>query len=130
MSKYNAKKSVYNGITYDSRLEADVAKRLDYFITMGNLGDDRYLHGWMRQIPFELIPKHGRERAIIYKADFFVMIMQGLTITEFLMEVKGFDTAVWRLKRRMFLHLYGEVDLRVVRSVKDVDRVILEDWKP
>ena len=127
-SKYKAKKTEYDGIIYDSVLEASVARRLDELMAIGDVGEDRILNGWMRQIPFELIPKHGSERAIVYKADFFVMMLQNLERTEFIIEVKGYDTAVWRLKRRLFLHLYPGVDLQVVRSVADVDRVIVEGW--
>lgn len=127
MTKYNAQKAEYLGHKYDSKLEASVAQRLDELTDYQD--DEPHVDNWDRQIKFELLPKRGKERAITYKADFLVRIARGLETKTVVIEVKGYSTAVWRLKRRLFLHLYPEADLRVVRSVADLDRIVVEDWQ-
>lgn len=131
LSKYKARRTEYDGIVYDSMLEAQVAERLDTLMS-----DRQSIHivFWQRQIPYELIPRHGKDRAVVYKADFWVLVIDGDNDDDegkvLIIEVKGYETAVWNLKRKLFLHLYPEADLRVVRSLAEVDKVILEDWKP
>jgi len=126
-NKYHAQKADYNGVKYDSKLEAQVAQRLDEL--RPKLDDDTpHVLAWYRQVEFKLIPKYRKERVITYKADFLVEVEKGEDTDTYIIEVKGYDTAVWRLKRRQFLHLYPEAELRVVRSVPDVNRAILENW--
>ena len=64
MGKYNNKKIVVNGITFDSKKEAyryEELKILERANAIKNLA---------RQVPFELIPKQRGERAVRYIADF------------------------------------------------------------
>jgi hypothetical protein len=57
------------------------------------------------QVPFEIIPKQAGERATVYKADFtFVDVDTQKTVV---VDVKGYRTEVYRLKRKLMLLVHG-----------------------
>ena len=75
------------------------------------------IQGLCTQVPFELIPaqklptpirmlsgyvKHT-ERKVVYIAD-FVYVKEGQTIVE---DTKGYETEVWKIKRKLMLYRYG-----------------------
>ena len=64
-NKYNARKTVINGVQYDSRREALIYQNL---LNLQNKGIIAHLE---RQKRFELIPKTKTERAAYYVADYF-----------------------------------------------------------
>lgn len=64
MNKYHAKKIVIDGIEFDSRREANRYAELMVMQRAGLISD------LQRQEEFVLIPKHGKERAAKYHADF------------------------------------------------------------
>lgn len=86
-NKYNSKKQTYNGYSYDSILEANYAKELDWLIK-ANL-----VKSWERQKKIELIVNGVHVGN--YYVDFVVYYPEGHY--EF-HEVKGFETPLWRLK--------------------------------
>ncbi len=89
-NKYNARKTLYRGVTYDSAREAKYAFELDMRKRAG------LIDSWERQI---VIPLRAHKTLIAkYKID-FVVYQDG--ITEYV-EVKGFETAVWKLKWKLF----------------------------
>ena len=98
MSKYNAIKTTVDGITFDSRKEASRYTELKLLSQSGEIRELR------RQVPFELIPKRGKLRAIRYIADFVYADNHGNDIVE---DVKGMKTQVYKLKKRMMLEKYG-----------------------
>lgn len=103
VSKYGAKKTAYNGITYDSRKEANRAAVLEKELAYGIIQD------LQRQVSFELQEaytnnKGEKIRAITYKAD-FVYTIQGRRIVE---DVKGFRTPEYKLKKKLFEYKYPE----------------------
>nr|DAZ56827.1 MAG TPA: Endonuclease [Caudoviricetes sp.] len=102
-SKFNAKKTVVDGITFDSRKEA---KRYVALRDLERAGKIRCLR---RQVRFELLPafdvdgKHYRPTT--YVADFvYTDAKSGKEIVE---DVKGVRTDVYRLKSKMFAHKFG-----------------------
>lgn len=103
MSKYNAQKTTVDGITYDSRKEAQRAQELRLMLKAGIISNLR------EQVPYELIPaqknEYGKviERAVIYKAD-FVYDENGKTVVE---DVKGVRTKEFVIKRKLMLYEYG-----------------------
>ena len=103
MSKYRAKPTVIDGIRFASRKEAQRYTELRLLERAGQISELRL------QVPYELIPKHGRERAIKYIAD-FVYNEGGKTIVE---DVKGYRTDVYKLKRRLMYERYG-IEIREV----------------
>jgi hypothetical protein len=100
MSKYNNRKTVVFGITFDSKKEALRYKELKL------LEDSNIIMNLARQVPFELVPKQNGERAVKYIADFvYINVQTGVTIVE---DVKGFKTDVYKIKRKLFKWRYPQ----------------------
>lgn len=100
-SKYRAKKTVVDGITFDSRKEAD------RYLVLKGMEDDGTIEGLRRQVRYELVPAFdvdGRHyRPVYYVAD-FVYVENGKEVVE---DVKGMRTDVYRLKSKLFARRYG-----------------------
>jgi len=125
-----AKRTDYNGLVYDSKLEAGYAQELDLRVKAKDLKD------WERQIAFRfalvrewspVTDKHdwvltdgdiaGKQniRLETYYLDFIEHNNDG---TRTFTEVKGRETTTWRRKWRLLEALYGddpEVNLLVVK---------------
>ena len=103
MSKYNSKKTVVDGQTFDSKKEA---RRYQELLLMENAGVIKNLS---RQVKFVLIPsqrdENGKviERECSYKAD-FKYEEDGKTVVE---DVKGYRTKEYIIKRKLMLYQYG-----------------------
>ncbi len=119
MSKYKAKKTVINGIVFDSRKEAKRYQELSILERAKEISNLR------TQVPFELLPaqyslsdevytkgthkgerKRGAciEKAVTYKADFVYSDSSGNTVVE---DVKGIKTKDYIIKRKLMLSVYG-----------------------
>lgn len=101
-SKYHSRKTVVDGITFDSKREADRYKELRAWEKAG------VISGLTRQQAFTLIPAQridGKvvERAVKYVAD-FCYYRDGEYVVE---DVKGFRTPEYKLKRKMLLWAHG-----------------------
>lgn len=101
--KYHAKKTVIDGITFDSKKEAMRYKELKALERVGKI-DMLEL-----QPRFELQESFKHEgktiRKIEYVADF---IYRDLSTLELVVEdVKGVKTDVYKLKKKLFLKRYG-----------------------
>nr|UVM92108.1 MAG: protein of unknown function DUF1064 [Bacteriophage sp.] len=100
-SKYHAKKTVMDGITFDSKREAD------RYLVLKGMEEDGLIEDLRRQVRYELIPPFdvdGRHyRPVFYVAD-FVYREDGKEIVE---DVKGMRTDVYRLKSKLFAKRYG-----------------------
>ena len=103
-SKYRAKKTVVDGITFDSKKEADFYCELKMLRMAGEVID------FERQVTFELQPKFKHsgktERAIKYIADLVVHYKDGRTVV---VDVKGDKTDVYRIKRKMLLYKHPDM---------------------
>lgn len=104
MSKYNSKKTVVDGQTFDSKKEANRYKELRLLEKAGVIKD------LWTQVKFKLIPAQrdeatGKviERECSYKAD-FVYEEDGKTVVE---DAKGFRTKEYVIKRKLMLWRYG-----------------------
>ena len=112
MSKYHNKKTVVNGIEFDSRKEA---KRYGELLWLERAGTIKHLR---RQVRYTLIPAHyetikdfktGKpkrvcvERDCCYTAD-FVYQKDGETVVE---DTKGMRTSTYIIKRKLMLHVHG-----------------------
>lgn len=102
-NKFNARKTVVDGITFDSAREA---RRYQELKLMERAGE---IIGLRRQVRFELIPsfecdgKHYRPAT--YIADFtYTDAKTGKKVVE---DVKGMRTDVYKLKAKMFAWRYG-----------------------
>lgn len=102
MTKYYNKKTVYNGITFDSKKEADRYVVLTLLQKAGKITDLEV------QVPFELIPSQKVdgltvERPCVYKAD-FVYRENGKMVVE---DTKGVKTKDYVIKRKLMLQVFG-----------------------
>lgn len=102
MSKYNAKKVEYKGITFDSKVECDYYKYLEQRLIID--GYD-YIEIQPR---YELIPKFGKQRKAEYIAD-FALWNDGKLIE--VIDVKGMATETAKLKAKIFRYKYQDVKL-------------------
>lgn len=100
-SKYRARKTTVDGITFDSRKEAD------RYLVLKGMEEDGSIKDLRRQVRYELVPAFdvdGRHyRAVYYVAD-FVYVEDGKEVVE---DVKGMRTDVYRLKSKLFARRYG-----------------------
>lgn len=96
-NKYRAVSSSYNGIQYHSKFEAAYAADLDLRVKAGDI------KGWERQRKLSL-DVNGYHIAN-YFIDFVVIHNDG---SEELVEVKGFETEVWRLKWKLAEAIYSD----------------------
>ena len=117
-SKYRNRKVSVDGITFDSRKEAQRYRELKLLLLAGEI------IGLQMQVPFELVPaqfeetgevyskgprkgqpKQGKciEKSVVYIAD-FVYWQDGKRIVE---DTKGVRTTDYIIKRKLMLHKYG-----------------------
>lgn len=99
--KYNNKKTVVDGIKFDSKRESDRYTELKLLERAGKISD------LVLQPKFELIPKYeinGRKvRKMEYVAD-FQYTENGKIIVE---DAKGFKTKDYLIKKKLFEFKYG-----------------------
>lgn len=118
--KYHNKKTVIDGIKFDSKLEAERYAQLKMMERAGVIRDLEL------QPSFELIPsfrKNGKTwRRTLYKADFrYILAEDDSYIIE---DVKGSTsviTDVFRLKQKLFEYKYPEYTISIVTS-KDIKK--------
>lgn len=100
-SKYRAKKTCVDGITFDSCKEAD------RYLVLKGMEEDGSIEDLRRQVRYELIPAFDVDgkhcRPVYYVAD-FVYREDGREVVE---DVKGVRTDVYRLKSKLFARRYG-----------------------
>lgn len=100
-SKYHAKKTTVDGITFDSRKEAD------RYLALKGMEEEGLIGNLRRQVRYELIPAFDVDgkhyRPVFYVAD-FVYVADGKEVVE---DVKGMKTDVYRLKSKLFARRYG-----------------------
>jgi len=103
MSKYKAVRTVVDGITFASKKEAARYQELKLLERAGEIRDLRL------QVPYEIIPKCGNNRAVKYVADFiYKKHYDGITDTfETVEDCKGMKTQVYIIKKKLMLWRYG-----------------------
>lgn len=111
--KYNARRTQYNGHSFDSLAECNRFKELLLLEAAGKISH-------LKVHPtFELQPaftdRYGkRQRAIVYEADF--SYVDGATEQICVEDVKGYGkNPVWLIKQKMFLLHYRHLDLRIIK---------------
>lgn len=114
MSKYNSKKVVLDGITFDSKDEAL------YYEQLKKDKEKRLIDDFSLQPKYELIPafeKNGKKyRAVTYTPDFLV---QTTGVEKVAIDVKGFSTQQGELRRKLFEWRYPDIHLIwVTRNLK------------
>lgn len=107
MSKYGAIRTEYGGQVYDSRGEAEHARRLDLLKAAGAIRD------WRRGTAWVLVDAPRRADRITYTPDYHVWAADG---GFYVLDFKGVETAVFKLKARLWKAVYPSVPLHVVRA--------------
>lgn len=98
-NKYNAKSQQFGGRTYHSKFEARYAEDLEWRKKAGEIE--------------EIIPQYKIELKVNgvlvcrYYVDFKIVLADGSIEYH---EVKGFETEIYRLKKKLFLALLPEID--------------------
>jgi hypothetical protein len=106
-NKYKNVKTEVNGITYHSKLEGKYAFELNARKLAGEIKD------WERKVRISL--DVGGRHICNYYIDFLI---HHLDETKEYVEVKGFQTDVWRLKWKLFEALYSELPMTRLTIVK------------
>ncbi|TDM12676.1 DUF1064 domain-containing protein [Macrococcus bovicus] len=101
-SKYNAKKSTWNGITFDSEVECE------YYQFLLQQKEQHKISIIRLQPKYKIIDKVAHFRATYYVADFEVTLPGGHVIV---IDIKGMATAEAKLKRKLFMSLYPNLEL-------------------
>lgn len=107
VSKYHNQKTMYDGVLFDSKREAERWAELLILEKAGVISDLK------RQVRYELLPtqktKTKTERAVNYVAD-FVYKENGETVVE---DTKGVPTKEYIIKRKLMLFIHG-IEIREV----------------
>ncbi len=109
-SKYGNQKTVVDGIEFDSKKEAEYYCMLKILKQAGEIKDFELQPRYELQPAFE---KNGdKYRAITYIADFAIINLDGTTE---IVDVKGVETQVFKIKRKMFEYQNPDLSLKVVK---------------
>lgn len=98
--KYDAQRTVFDGVTYDSKAEATRARELNLLEAAGEIGR------WKRQVPVELV------QGFTCRVDFLVFTVDNTA--EHFEEVKGMETQRSRDIRRLWEH-HGPLPLVILK---------------
>lgn len=109
-SKYNNKKTEVDGITFDSKKEADYYCQLKILKRGGEIRDFGLQERYELQPTFK---KNGTtHRSITYVADFVIVNLDGTTEV---IDVKGVETQVFKIKQKLFEYKYPDKTLKVIK---------------
>jgi hypothetical protein len=98
-NKYHAKKQTYDGIKFDSTLEAKVYEELLWQQKAGDIVEIK------RQVKIPLMV--NRILVTTYFCDFRVIDKHGQVKY---IEAKGLELPAWKIKKKLFLALLPEID--------------------
>ena len=108
-SKLRNTSTEYNGLRYDSKLEAKVAQELDWKLKAGEIKE------WRRQVKIPL--KVNEVHITNYYIDFIYVDKDGQVVY---LEVKGLEMPLWKVKWKLLIALINEIDqgakLEVVKA--------------
>ena len=107
-SKYGNKKTVIDGITFDSKKESERYLMLKDMLKNKEIEDLQLQPKFLLQDSFKYNGK--TEKKIYYIAD-FTYKREGKLVVE---DVKVKKTDVYKLKRKLFLYKYTDIDFREV----------------
>lgn len=109
-NKYRNVKTVVDGITFDSKREAEYYCGLKLLKAAGEIKD------FGLQPRYELLPtftKNGTTyRAITYVADFVIENNDGTTEV---VDIKGMETKDFKIKKKLFEYKYQDLELKIIK---------------
>ena len=110
-NKYKNKKTIVDGIKFDSEMESHYYIYLKHLKEIGEVVDFVLQPTYLLQEGFDLNGK--RIRPITYKADFKVIYKDG---HEEVIDVKGKLTEEFKIKRKMLLYRYRDINFKCVQE--------------
>ena len=110
-NKYKNKKTIVDGIKFDSEMESHYYIYLKQLKEIGEVVDFVLQPTYLLQEGFNLNGK--RIRPITYKADFKVIYKDG---HEEVIDVKGKITEEFKIKRKMLLYRYRDINFKCVQE--------------
>ena len=110
-NKYKNKKTMVDGIKFDSEMESHYYIYLKQLKEIGEVVDFVLQPTYLLQEGFNLNGK--RIRPITYKADFKVIYKDG---HEEVIDVKGKLTEEFKIKRKMLLYRYRDINFKCVQE--------------
>ena len=110
-NKYKNKKTIVDGIKFDSEMESHYYIYLKQLKEIGEVVDFILQPTYLLQEGFSLNGK--RIRPITYKADFKVIYKDG---HEEVIDVKGKLTEEFKIKRKMLLYKYRDITFKCVQE--------------
>lgn len=123
-SKFGNVKTTIGGVTFDSKLESRYYLHLEEELKKGNIAHYKI------QPRYELVPSYKigsrSVRKLEYVADF--MVLHHNSDVE-VIDVKGVETDVFKIKRKMFEYKYGKEIKCLTFSRLDGGWITLEDLK-
>ncbi len=105
--KYNNNRIKVDGILFDSQFEADYYNNLKLQLRMGTI------KGFCRQAQFILLEGFAGSQPEIYKADFIVFNLDG---TAEVIDTKGVETEVFKIKHKQFKAKFPGLDIKIERG--------------
>lgn len=111
--KYGAKKTTVEGIAFASAAEGARYGELCLLERAGAIAELQLQPSYELQPAF--IDQAGRRvRKIEYRADFaYIDVETSMQVAE---DVKGVETAIFKLKAKLFKRTYPAIDLRIIRT--------------
>jgi len=107
--KYLSKKTIIDGITFDSKKESKRYIELKRRQELGEISSLELQPPFLLQEGFK---RDGKKyRPITYIAD-FKYIENGKVIVE---DVKGFKTPEYKIKKKLLLYKYGDFEFREIK---------------
>jgi len=118
--KYRNKKTIIDGITFDSKKEANRYRELKLLEKAGEISNLKTQPVFVLQEAFD-VPvlsntqktKKSRQRSIKYVADFQYEERIGDTVWTVVEDVKGMKTQVFQIKKKLFLKKYPQYLFRI-----------------
>ena len=110
-NKYKNKKTIVDGIKFDSEMESHYYIYLKQLKEIGEVVDFILQPTYLLQEGFDLNGK--RIRPITYKADFKVIYKDG---HKEVIDVKGKLTEEFKIKRKMLLYRYRDINFKCVQE--------------
>lgn len=105
-SKYHSKRVKVDGILFDSQKEADYYSDLKIQLQAG------VIKGFCRQPEFVLLAGFAKQRPETYRADFIVFNLDG---TAEIVDTKGVETEVFKIKHKQFRAKFPGLELEIVK---------------
>lgn len=124
MSKYNSRKVIVDGITFDSEMESRYYAHLMRLKGYGEIKDFSLQPAF---VLLEGFTKHGKKHLPIkYRADFQIWYNDGTTEV---IDIKGFETSDFKLKKKLYANKYDTKLVCVTYSKIDGGWIELEALK-